>query len=213
MKAPSLLLRHMAAPAVPVLYDADRPVKRRVNVNGHLGEYFDLGCSTAQGCPASPILFLLVAEGLSRLIRDDPDWAPITINKVEHRLSQFADETCLLMRLTRRSIRAMWRCIRLYERATGALANGTKFGGLRFGSLKRDKYNEEFSPGVKPSLGVSPGGKITLSLHVPTGYGIRWCQKGSYIMSLGAPHGWDFSRTEYFESKYYQVKCPHVGLA
>ena len=80
-----------------VLYDADRPVKRRVNVNGHLGEYFDLGCSTAQGCPASPILFLLIAEGLSRLIRDDPDWAPIVKNKVEHRLSQFADDTCLLM--------------------------------------------------------------------------------------------------------------------
>lgn len=37
-----------------VLYDSDRPVKRRVNVNGHIGEYFDLGCSTAQGCPASP---------------------------------------------------------------------------------------------------------------------------------------------------------------
>ena len=32
-----------------VLYDADNPVKRRVNVNGHLGEYFELGCSTAQG--------------------------------------------------------------------------------------------------------------------------------------------------------------------
>ena len=105
----------------------------------------------------------------------------------------------------------MWNSIRVYERATGALANGTKFEGLRFGSLKRDKYNEEFSPGVKPSLGVSSDGKVTLSLHVPKGYGIRWCQKGSYIISLGAPHGWDFSRVEYFESKYYQVKSLMSG--
>lgn len=99
----------------------------------------------------------------------------------------------MLSRLTRRSIRAAWSCVHVYEDATGALANGSKFEGLRFGTLKRDKYNEEFSPGVHAHLGVAAGGKVSLHIHVTLGYGIQWCKKGSYLMALGAPQGWDFS--------------------
>ena len=47
---------------------------------------------------------------------------------------------------------------------------------------------------------------MRLKLHVPAGTGIKWCQKGEYLMSLGMPHGWDFSVKEFFMSKYLKGK-------
>jgi hypothetical protein len=83
-------------------------------VNGYRSEYFQLGCGTAQGCPASPLFFLLVAEALSRMIVDDKELKGITINKVEHKLSQFADDTVLFLKL--QGIKRVRGHIRTYVR-------------------------------------------------------------------------------------------------
>jgi hypothetical protein len=46
-----------------------------------------------EGCPFSPLAFLIIAEGLTRLIEDCPDIEGIEINGAVIKISQFADDT------------------------------------------------------------------------------------------------------------------------
>ena len=193
-----------------MLYDEDRPARRRVGVNGYFSEYFSLGSGTAQGCPASPCVFLLVVEALVRLIRDDPEWEPIVINGVEHRVSLFADDTVALVR-TAGGIRPMWKNVRTYEKASGGLANGTKFEGLRLGRSRRNQYDHSFEPRITAPTYVLKGGCVRSHISVPEGYGIKWCKRGEYVLSLGVPHGWDFNVRDFFTSKYFATKTNMAG--
>ena len=43
----------------------DRRPSRQMYVNGFLGPSFTLGSGVAQGCPISPLLFLIIAEPLT----------------------------------------------------------------------------------------------------------------------------------------------------
>ena len=53
----------------------------------------------------------------------------------------------------------------------------------------------------------SSSGSLWLPVaHAGQGIAIKWCKKGEYLVSLGIPHGWDFSEEEFFMSKYTQCK-------
>ena len=163
-----------------MLYDSDHPARRRVNVNGFKSDYFALGAGTAQGCPASPVIFLLIAEGLARLILDDPEWRGITVGGKDLRLSQFADDTVLLVK-DFLGLRRIWPHIRTYERATGGLANVTKFEGLPLGRTRRLTNPHDFEQRIRASPYIVVGGQVKLGLQVPQGRGIKWCRKGEYL--------------------------------
>ena len=49
---------------VSEMYDVQHPPRRRVYANGYYSDWFDMKKWVAQGCPLSPLLFLVVAEGL-----------------------------------------------------------------------------------------------------------------------------------------------------
>ena len=200
-----------------MLYDHQNPAKRRVSVNGHMTSYFELQCGTAQGAPASPIVFLLIAEGLSRLISDEPDepevppWSGIVVSGKEHRLSQFADDTVLFLSGFK-GLKSMWRDIKIYEEATGGKANVSKFEGIRCGASRHARFDRDFTDTIRagPWLEVSSG-NVRLTIGVPKGMGIRWCRKGEYVTSLGVPHGWDFRVNDWFWAKYRKSKAIMSG--
>ena len=50
--------------AIHQLYDVSHPPRRRIYTNGYYSDWFDIKSGVAQGCPLSPLLFLLVAESL-----------------------------------------------------------------------------------------------------------------------------------------------------
>ena len=67
-------------------------------VNGYYSERFDIKSGVAQGCPLSPLLFLVVAEALNTSFEMEPGLEGIQIGKRYYKLSQFADDTSLLLR-------------------------------------------------------------------------------------------------------------------
>ena len=75
----------------------DKPPKRRIYANGHLSEWYRVSLGTAQGCPLSPLLFLIIVEGLTRMIETDDDIIGIKIGDKRYKISHFADDSLLLL--------------------------------------------------------------------------------------------------------------------
>jgi hypothetical protein len=95
-----------------MLSNPHSPPRRRVRVNETLSKQFTIHCGVPQGCPFSPLAFLIIAEGLTRLIEgcpDSPDIEGIEINGAVIKISQFADDTQIIVR-TYESIQKVWPC-------------------------------------------------------------------------------------------------------
>ena len=65
--------------------------------NGWVSEHFTLSRGVRQGCPMSPYLFIIAVEIFANFIRTDDDIKGFETNGVEHRLSQYADDTALIL--------------------------------------------------------------------------------------------------------------------
>ena len=63
--------------------------------NGFMSEFFNLKRGCRQGDPISPYIFILCAEILGKMVRDNEIITGININGKEFRLSQYADDTQL----------------------------------------------------------------------------------------------------------------------
>ena len=167
---------------IQILYDENDNPTRRLKINGHMGEQFKLKCGTAQGCPLSPLLYLCVMEAFSRTVNADKKVRGIKVGKAEFKLSQFADDTVLMLR-DYRSINRVWKILEKVSRATGQRVNTNKTEGLLLGSLRGDAR--------------APGW-------------IKWCKDGEYIISLGVPfgNGFDGSQKEkdFWKQIYYKTK-------
>ena len=74
----------------------DKNVKSMVIVNGQTTQWFTVERGCRQGDPISPYIFILCVEILAIIIREDSDIKGIWINKVEHKISQFANDTQLM---------------------------------------------------------------------------------------------------------------------
>ena len=61
--------------------------------NGFLSQFFEKECGVNQGCPASPRIYTQTSAIISRLITENSDIHGISVNGLEHLLSQFADDT------------------------------------------------------------------------------------------------------------------------
>ena len=67
------------------------------NQSGDLSPFFYIGRGCRQGDPVSPFLFILWVEILGIMIRNNKNIKGITIDKKEHKLSQYADDTFFLL--------------------------------------------------------------------------------------------------------------------
>ena len=65
--------------------------------NGWSSEFFSLSRGVRQGCPLSPYLFILCAEVLANAVRKDQNIRGINIANVECKLSQYADDTTMIL--------------------------------------------------------------------------------------------------------------------
>ena len=66
--------------------------------NGYSSQFFSIQRGIRQGCPLSALLFILAVEILSIEIRANQNIKGVTINNVELKLTQLADDTTLFLK-------------------------------------------------------------------------------------------------------------------
>ena len=106
-------------------------VQSCVNINGYLSSFFSLSHGVHQGCPLSPLLYVLVSEVLVASIRSHPWIKGLCLPglcKPLSPISQNADDTSLV--LTSDSILASFEVYALFERGSGSKLNQAKSKGL-----------------------------------------------------------------------------------
>lgn len=169
------------------MYTHDAPPLRQVRCNGIRSETFAIASGVPQGCPTSPLVFLLVAEALTRAVASDEKLKGVVLGGHEHKITQFADDTQLILRGYKQMPR-MWKILKEYEEATGMRANAKKFEGLRCGALRRKPVP------LVPELGTAM---------------IRWARPGEYVRILGIPY-WesegDYNVRDFWIEKYDKMK-------
>ena len=110
-----------------------------VQVNGRCSGSYAIERLVRQGCPLSPLLYVLALEPLLRRLRDEgtspalrgvPFAGPLT-----SRVPSFADDITVFVS-RRRDIKALKEVIVDYERIAGAKVNFDKSEGLRLGAWR-----------------------------------------------------------------------------
>ena len=180
---------------VKLAYSNTSPPKRKIVANGYLGPEFTLHSGVAQGCPLSPLLFLIITEPLSRLIhqsnrhiRHNPRLTTINhirgilVDGVRHRITQFADDSTLIQ--TVGDARETDTCLEIWQEATAMRENQTKREGLLIGALRHNRHN-------------APTGVVHEN---------KWTPDGTPVRALGHPLGY-FNHKEWWLGRYRTVKA------
>ena len=141
-------------------------------VNGYYSDEFQIKSGVAQGCPLSPLLFLVVAEGLRVSLDMETGFKGIKVGTSYYKLSQFADDTTVLMG-DKKEIKYVNRAIQRWCGATGMRENIAKREGLGMGRYRN------------------------IELH----HGIKWTKDGNWCKSLGVPIGNDLDEGKWWQGK------------
>ena len=110
-------------------------VQSSVKVNGYLSQFFSLSRGDRQGCPLSPLLYVLVAEVLACSIPANPRIKGLCLPGSSDPLSpisQHAGDTSLVV-CSDDAIRACFEVYDVYERGSGSKLNLSKSKGLWLG--------------------------------------------------------------------------------
>ena len=111
-------------------------VRSFVNVNGYLSEPFFLSRGVRQGCPLSPLLYVLVSEVLAVSIRANSRICGLSLPGVPTPLSpvsQYADDTSIIV-TTDDAIMATFETYSIFEKGSGSKLNLSKSKGLWLGA-------------------------------------------------------------------------------
>ena len=111
-------------------------VKLSVNQCGNLSSSFSIGRGCRQGDPVSTFLFILCAEILGIMIRNNMNISGIIINDKEHKLSQYADDTLFLLDGTSKSLNATLNVLYEYSQFSGLKVNFEKTHAVWIGVNK-----------------------------------------------------------------------------
>ena len=107
--------------------------------NGWSSPFFELGRGVRQGCPLSPYIFILCAEILAIAVRKDTTMKGISIGNVECKLSQFADDTALILDGSLKSLQRSLYMLERFGEISGLRVNWEKTEVLWIGSFKGSK--------------------------------------------------------------------------
>ena len=122
-------------------------IKSSIMINGKVSHWFKIGRGCRQGDPISPYLFLICAEVLAILIRQNHNIKGFKIHDTEIKISQFADDTSLFLDGTKESFEYCIETILEYAKFSGLCMNFEKTKVIPFGETNAN--NNVFCPHLK----------------------------------------------------------------
>ena len=112
------------------------PFKVTATNNGWSSDFFQLGRGVRQGCPLSPYLFILCVETLANAIRNNDGIKGICISVSECKLSQYADDTTLILYGSDNSVNTSLKLLDSFAELSGLNVNYEKTEALWIGSFR-----------------------------------------------------------------------------
>ena len=111
-----------------------------------LSEFFPVQRGCRQGDPLSPYIFLLCAEILALMLKSNEDIQGIKIGGEEYKLSQFVDDTTILLDGQEKSLVETMKTLRLFASLSGLKINSSKTKAVWIGSKKfsGETFNHRF---------------------------------------------------------------------
>ena len=185
---------------IDMLYDESKGVKRKVIANGYLSKEYIVKVGTAQGCPLSPLLFLVIVEGFTRCVNNDNTLLGIQIGDLHHKISHFADDTIGFLK----SIGMLARFenhIKTFCEATNMKENVAKRDYIGIGSL-----------GHIPTTDME-GAQCVWSDSKNRFTNPGWTEPGDFLISLGIPIGNSFDVFSFLKGKYTKAKQILISTA
>ena len=116
---------------------------------GWTTQFFSVSRGVRQGCPISPYLFLLCAEILGIAIRQSKDIKGFCYKRKEIKLSQYADDTQILLDGSEKSVRNTVNLLNSFTKISGLKINYNKSELAPLGRSRMEIYTHNFSPGMK----------------------------------------------------------------
>ena len=107
-----------------------------VTNNGYLSSFFPIQRGVRQGCPLSPILFIICIELLSYEVSNNENIKGINICNAEVKNTLFADDATFLTDGSQKSFETLVDVLDNYSYISGLKLNVKKCNVLRTGSLK-----------------------------------------------------------------------------
>ena len=113
--------------------------------NGWASNFFSAHRGVRQGCPLSPYLFILSAEILAKVIQKNADIKGLVVKDTEIKLSQYADDTILILEGSEKSLSEALRVLENFENVSGLRLNSKNTEALWIGSSagKSEKFHSE----------------------------------------------------------------------
>ena len=116
---------------------------------GVLSSQINIKRGCRQGDPLSPYLFLLVEEILSLIIEKDTSIKGITIGSHTYKLTQFADDTTILLDGNTSSLKAALNILEVFGSLSGLIVNAEKTKMVWIGSKRFSKDQLNVSAKLK----------------------------------------------------------------
>ena len=110
--------------------------KASILQSGFLSEQLDVERGCRQGDPVAPYLFIICAEILAIMIKQNKDIKGIVINDKEHKISQYADDTSLTLDGSSESLFSALETIEFFSSFSGLKINTSKTKIVWIGSKK-----------------------------------------------------------------------------
>ena len=107
---------------------------------GHLSNFFNIERGCRQGDPLSPYLFILCAEVLAINIRNNKTIKGISVDNHEIKLSQYADDTSILLYGSELSLKSAFSELSKYAEYSGLNIN---YDNTQVIWIGRNKYSTQ----------------------------------------------------------------------
>ena len=98
----------------------------RIKINGSLSVPFEMRNGTRQGCPLSPLLFVLTLEPLLAMVRQNQEIYGVEVGEEEHKLSAFADDVLFFICSPRVTLPNLIATLRQYGEVSNFKMNTAK---------------------------------------------------------------------------------------